>query len=255
MSFKNRLVLLSSSFLIFAAVLLAPAAQLTQEKSSQRIQQDRTNDSNRKQWSNQAVSIEKVRQVQTALKSRGFDPGRIDGVMGPKTTTAIRSFQSSRGLNASGMIDESTMSALQIKPAAGPTANASNSPSPRQDPQFPDPLPQIHQSGGDIGVGPTAFDLEDVREAQMALKNRGYDPGETNGMVSSQTQAAVRQFQMANGLPITGRLDQRTQAALGITIKGTNPEQRAKPGGPSAEAIPEPQDGTHVDQPNKDTQE
>src|SRR5690348_15611180 len=99
MSFKNRLVLLSSSFLIFAAIPPAPAAQLTQEKSDQQIQQDRTNDTNnRKQWSNQAISIEKVRQVQTELKSRGFDPGRIDGVMGPQTMTAIRNFQSSRGL-------------------------------------------------------------------------------------------------------------------------------------------------------------
>src|SRR5262245_32060416 len=239
MSIKNRLVLLSSSFLIFAAIPPAPAAQLTQEKSNQPIQQDRTNDTNRKQWSSQAISIEKVRQVQTVLKSRGFDPGRIDGVMGPQTMTALRNFQSSRGLVASGLINESTLSALQIKPADGPTARASNSPSPRQETQYPNPLPQIHQSGGDIGVGPTAFDLEDVREAQMALKNRGYDPGEMNGMVSSQTQDAIRQFQMANGLPITGRLDQRTQAALGINVKGTNQEQRAKPSGPSDESSPE----------------
>ena len=227
MSFKNRLVLLCSSFLIFAAVSPAPAAQLTQEKGSQRIQQDRTNDTNRKQWSNQTVN---VRQVQTALRGRGFDPGPIDGVMGPKTMMAIRNFQSSQGLTASGAMDEATMNALQIKSAAAPTANASNSPLPRQQEQFPQAIPQIHQSGGDIGVGPTAFDLEDVREAQMALKNRGYDPGEMNGMVSSQTQDAIRRFQMANGLPITGRLDQQTQAALGITVKGTDQERRAKPG-------------------------
>src|SRR5689334_8337955 len=174
MSYKNRLVLLSSSFLIFAAIPPAPAAQLTQEKNNQLIQQDTTKDVNRKQWSNQTVSTENVRQVQTALKSRGFDPGRTDGVMGPKTMAAVRNFQSSRGLTASGMIDDSTMNALQIKSAAGPTANAGNSPSPRQEQQIAKANPQIPETPSDIGVGPTAFDREDVREAQMALRNRGY---------------------------------------------------------------------------------
>jgi lipid-binding SYLF domain-containing protein len=255
MSFKNRLVLLCSCFLIFAVVPPAPAAQLTQEKSNQRIQQDRTNDTNRKQWSNQTVSAENVRQVQTALRGRGFDPGPIDGVMGPKTMMAIRNFQSSQGLTASGAMDEATMNALQIKSAAAPTVNARNPPLPRQQDQFPDPLPQIHQSGGDIGVGPTAFDLEDVREAQMALRNRGYDPGEMNGMVSSQTLDAIRRFQMANGLPITGRLDQQTQAALGITVKGTDQERRAKPSGPSAESEPDTRDRTNAAKLDKDAQE
>ena len=108
MSFKNRFVILSSGFLIFAAISPAPAAQLTQEKNNQQIQQDRTNNANRKQWSSQTAAKEQVRQVQTALKGRGFDPGRIDGVMGPKTMMAIRNFQSSQAITASGRIDEPT---------------------------------------------------------------------------------------------------------------------------------------------------
>jgi len=255
MSFKNRLVLLSSGFLIFAAVPPAPAAQLTQEKSNQQIQQDRTNDTNRKQWSNQTVVSRNVRQVQTVLRSRGFDPGLIDGVMGSKTIMAIRNFQLSQGLTPSGMMDEATMNALHIQSATDPTTNARNSPLPPQQ-QFPNPIPPISQAPpSDIGVGPTAFDLEDVREAQMALRNRGYDPGDTNGMISSQTMDAIRQFQIANGLLVTGKLDQQTQAALGITIKGTNQEQRAKPGGPSAESEPDPQNRTKVAKLDKDAQE
>ena len=51
--------------------------------------------------------------------------------------------------------------------------------------------------------------------------------GEINGMVSSQTQEALRKFQAANNLPVTGVLDTRTQAALGIVIRGTtNPNVR-----------------------------
>jgi lipid-binding SYLF domain-containing protein len=262
MSLRNRLAILSSGFLIFAAVSPAPAAQLTQEKNNQQIQQDRTNTANRKQWSKQTQSKDQVRQVQTALKSRGFDPGPTDGVMGPKTMMALRTFQSSQALTASGMIDDATLTALQIKSEPGSawtpktSRNIGNSQLPQQRNQVPEALPRTQQAPGDIGVGPTAFDLEDVRQAQMALKNRGYDPGEMNGMVSSQTQDAIRQFQTANGLIVTGKLDGQTQAALGISIKGTDQQQRAKPGGPSAES--EPQETSKVDKTpkvDKDAQE
>jgi peptidoglycan hydrolase-like protein with peptidoglycan-binding domain len=242
MPFKNRFVILTSGFLIFAAVPPAPAAQLNQENNRQ-IQQDRTNDTNRKQRTNQTISKDRVRQVQTALKSRGFDPGPIDGVMGPKTMAAVRDFQSGQGLTSSGIIDEPTMNALQSKAATGSATNPQRSTNPRtsgnvpspQSPQPNNPTPQAMaatpQSPSDIGVGPTAFDLEDVRQAQMALRNRGFDPGEMNGMISSQTQEAIRQFQMARNLPVTGKLDQQTQAALGILIKGTDQEERrTKPG-------------------------
>src|SRR5678815_4797007 len=122
----------------FASVPPAPAAQLTQEKGNQQIQQDRTNDTNRKQWSNQTVVNRDVRQVQTALRSRGFDPGPVDGVMGSKTTMAIRNFQLSQGLTPSGMMDEATMNALHIQSATDPTTNARNSTVPPQQ-QFPNP--------------------------------------------------------------------------------------------------------------------
>jgi lipid-binding SYLF domain-containing protein len=70
------------------------------------------------------------------------------------------------------------------------------------------------------GVGPTAFDVEDVRQVQLMLKNRGYDPGEINGMVTGKTQEALRQFQAANNLPVTGNIDYETQKALGVSVKG-----------------------------------
>jgi peptidoglycan hydrolase-like protein with peptidoglycan-binding domain len=148
--------------------------------------------------------------------------------MGPKTMAALRDFQSGQGLTSSGTIDEPTMNALQSKAAKGSTTNPQTSTNPQrsgnvnnsQSPPPNNPTPQAMagtpQSPSDIGVGPTAFDLEDVRQAQMALRNRGFDPGEMNGMISSQTQEAIRHFQMANNLPVTGKLDQQTQAALGI---------------------------------------
>lgn len=53
-----------------------------------------------------------VRQVQDALEAKGFDPGPIDGIAGPRTKAAIRKFQDRFGMKASGEIDNQTLFAL-----------------------------------------------------------------------------------------------------------------------------------------------
>ncbi|HZY30669.1 MAG TPA: peptidoglycan-binding domain-containing protein, partial [Candidatus Methylomirabilis sp.] len=34
-----------------------------------------------------------MKAAQEAMKAKGFDPGPIDGIMGPKTTSALKDFQ------------------------------------------------------------------------------------------------------------------------------------------------------------------
>jgi peptidoglycan hydrolase-like protein with peptidoglycan-binding domain len=52
-----------------------------------------------------------IRRVQGLLKQRGFDPGPLDGVVGPVTRGAVRAFQDHYGLKA-GEIDNQTLFAL-----------------------------------------------------------------------------------------------------------------------------------------------
>lgn len=47
---------------------------------------------------NSAMTREEIRAVQTELDRDGFDPGPIDGIMGPHTESAIIAFKRSRGL-------------------------------------------------------------------------------------------------------------------------------------------------------------
>lgn len=56
-----------------------------------------------------------------------------------------------------------------------------------------------------------------VRSAQGALNDRGYNVGAVDGLWGPSTENAVRQFQQAQGLQQTGKLDQQTLAALGIS--------------------------------------
>lgn len=52
--------------------------------------------------------------VQEALKRRGYYKGSIDGDIGPASRSAIRAYQSDRGLSVTGRIDRSLLEALGI---------------------------------------------------------------------------------------------------------------------------------------------
>jgi localization factor PodJL len=54
------------------------------------------------------------REVQEALKAKGNDPGPIDGRMGPKTRAALKAFQESNGLKATGQLDNETAEKLGV---------------------------------------------------------------------------------------------------------------------------------------------
>ena len=55
-----------------------------------------------------------------------------------------------------------------------------------------------------------------VRNAQVALNEKGYDVGKVDGQFGPSTQSAVRRFQSEKGLAQSGRLDSATLAALGV---------------------------------------
>jgi|WetSurMetagenome_2_1015567.scaffolds.fasta_scaffold127709_2 hypothetical protein len=58
-----------------------------------------------------------VRTAQAALLFLGFSPGKIDGLLGPRTKEAIRSFRISAGLPDGNDLDSQTYQALGLKAA------------------------------------------------------------------------------------------------------------------------------------------
>ena len=68
-----------------------------------------------------------VRSAQQALQHQGFDPGPIDGVMGPRTSAAVRDFQQKENLTVTGQLDAETRARLTAggAPAASPASEPS----------------------------------------------------------------------------------------------------------------------------------
>ncbi|MEB8432199.1 peptidoglycan-binding protein [Cocleimonas sp. KMM 6892] len=60
-----------------------------------------------------AIKQNIVYGIQAALKSKGYNPGKLDGKMGPSTAAALKAFQSSRGLPV-GVLSKDTFRALGL---------------------------------------------------------------------------------------------------------------------------------------------
>ena len=148
--------------------------------------------------------------VQKALKAAGLDvKGGIDGAFGSGTTSTISSFQTSKGLTSTGVLDIPTAVALAlIAPVAAPA---------------PAPAP----AAVSIASTPTLLDSsalpargnrgDAVRTLQKALINAGIEvKGGADGVFGGATFVALQKFQTANALSVTGTLTTQTAVKLGL---------------------------------------
>ena len=82
-------------------------------------------------------------------------------------------------------------------------------------------LPVTGQIGG--------LSRDQIREVQRALLRNGYDAGPEDGSFGPWTARALRQFQKAQQLPVTGQLDDRSLAALQIGQREVGGEKSIGP--------------------------
>jgi murein DD-endopeptidase MepM/ murein hydrolase activator NlpD len=115
-----------------------------------------------------------VAALQVAMQAIGLYPHPIDGITGPWTVGAVRSFQASHGLAVDGVAGPQTLRALgrRGKPPLGTRP---------------------------MRIGQRGFD---VAALQFLLSSRGFGPGSFDGGFGPNTAAAVRRFQAAGGLEV-----------------------------------------------------
>src|SRR5688572_12608582 len=154
-----------------------------------------------------------VREVQTTLNQRHNARLGVDGKMGPRTQAAVREFQRSQRLEPTGQLNRQTLIALGLQRPDGSAA-------------APDPR----------------YSAAVVRRVQETLAHRGFKAGPVDGRMHAATQQALRQFQKSENLEDTGRLNDRTLAALGIEPESAS---AGAPRPPIAEPSPSVRDVQH----------
>lgn len=80
----------------------------------------------------QNVSQQEIKQAQTELKQQGLYRGKIDGIMGPQTKSAISQYQKREGLPQTASLDQQTLSRLMSSGSSGSSSSGSTS---EQNPQ------------------------------------------------------------------------------------------------------------------------
>jgi len=64
----------------------------------------------------------------------------------------------------------------------------------------------------------SAADLNkgDIERVQQGLTDKGFHPGNVDGVLGPRTRAGIREYQKSESLPVTGRLDAETAGKLGV---------------------------------------
>ena len=142
-----------------------------------------------------------IRSAQTKLVALGYYKARVDGSPGSMTSAAIRRFQLAKKLKVTGSLNQQTLDALGI-----------NAPPPAPD------YSKINElfDGGPLSGKDSAAQVEAIRHAQRVLAESDLYAGPHNGLPSATLTASINEWQLAQGLPQTGKLDTHTLAGLGI---------------------------------------
>lgn len=196
--------------------------------------------------------------VQQALKGQGFYYGEVTGEMNADLTAAIRRYQIRNGLQVNGELNSETLQSLGInssastQPAPGPASPSPAAPrsgeqSPAQVPNAtPAPVQPFANAPQDQRVYPsnpitpgtsptgvlaqTPFEAAPpdvqrnvIASAQIALARRGLYHEEVNGVYGPAMEFSLRAYQARTQLPVTGRLDLQTLAALRLLPQPREP--------------------------------
>lgn len=149
-----------------------------------------------------------VRDVQSALADVGFYKGKIDGIYGTGTKTAIMNFQQRAGIIPNGEASYGLLSNLKSVQAVTDVKNT-------------------EQSATQVKVQPASslpkvlvFDAETVTRIQTGLKeNFGDESISIDGVMGNQTKHAIMRFQKRFKLEASGELDNNTlQKMLSVGV-------------------------------------
>jgi len=141
--------------------------------------------------SNKRLPDLEARAVQLLLTYHGFNPGKMDGVVGGLTRAAIAAFTSKHKLPATEDHKDLQAALLEMLPAATDGQRARSS---------ADPAP-------------------DLRVVQSLLEYLDWNPGPVDGRPGPRTRKAIAGFQRSHRAAATGKADGELQAALPAEAK------------------------------------
>lgn len=157
---------------------------------------------------------DQITEAQTKLKAAGTYAGEADGKYNNDLRAAIRKFQEANGLTRTGSLNRATLEKMEItlteQQKAIPAPEGSYAKAKEEKPEkakTDKPKRTIFRATKD-----------QIKEAQRMLKAGGMYNGEETGQLSKETRDGLKKYQEANGLNVTGTLNQATLEKMGIAL-------------------------------------
>lgn len=139
-----------------------------------------------------------IADLQEKLKTLGYFSGECTGFFGEDTQIAIENFQKANGLSVTGAADPDMIRVLDSEKAVTKQQYIEEA---------------VRGEEFEEAIGPKSSG-KTVRKLQNLLIALGYDAGKPEGAYNAQTEYAVRLFQWANLLPVTGVADPETMRVM-----------------------------------------
>ncbi|MBO6928131.1 MAG: peptidoglycan-binding protein [Roseibium sp.] len=157
-----------------------------------------------------------VLDLQISLRKIGLYEGPLDGLNGPATERAIRSFERRTGQIETGKASESLLALIHMH---GEATVTQQTPVPRRKPRF------SGTTAAKPGEAIPPVDADPrLQRVQKTLSDLGYGPLKADGVLGSNTADAIKRFELDRGLPLTGELGPKVienlEMVSGVTISG-----------------------------------
>lgn len=156
---------------------------------------------------------DQIIQVQTMLKAKGMYAGDASGKLDDATRESIKTYQKGNGLRETGTLNRATLEKMGVELTdkqklipVSPNSYASAD-SPKSANSESKPRGPIFRATKD-----------QIVEAQKMLKSKGMYSGDESGKLDDATRAALKKYQEANGVKVTGTLNQATLEKMGIPL-------------------------------------
>lgn len=157
---------------------------------------------------------DQITEAQTKLKAAGTYAGAADGKYNNDLRAAIRKFQEANGLSKTGSLNRATLEKMEI----ALTEQQKRIPAPES--SYAKAKEEKPEKAKTDKPKRTIFRAtkDQIKEAQRMLKAGGMYNGEETGQLSKETRDGLKKYQEANGLNVTGTLNQATLEKMGIAL-------------------------------------